>query len=97
MNFAELFKKKKTVITETKTTTIVTEEKTTTEEQKQKPFEKVAPEKIGVLDMVIAFDTTGSMAATPLPGPVSRWRHTLMLFAMRWQSWYLVSLRTTKT
>ena len=63
MNFAELFKKKKTVITETKTTTIVTEEKTTTEEQKQKPFEKVAPEKIGVLDMVIAFDTTGSMAA----------------------------------
>ena len=34
-----------------------------TEEQKQKPFEKVAPEKIGVLDMVIAFDTTGSMAA----------------------------------
>lgn len=55
--------KKKTVITETKTTTIITEENVSTDQKEQKPFDKVAPEKIGVLDMVIAFDTTGSMAA----------------------------------
>lgn len=30
---------------------------------KEKAFEKVAPKEIGKLDMVIAFDTTGSMAA----------------------------------
>lgn len=63
MDITKFLKKKKTIVTETKMTTIVAEEKTTTEENKQKPFEKVTPEKIGVLDMVIAFDTTGSMAA----------------------------------
>jgi hypothetical protein len=63
MNIKDLFKAKKTVITETKTTTITTEEKTTINEKTQKPFDKVSPQKIGVLDMVIAFDTTGSMAA----------------------------------
>jgi hypothetical protein len=63
MNIKDLFKTKKTVITETKTTTITTEEKTTINEKTQKPFDKVSPQKIGVLDMVIAFDTTGSMAA----------------------------------
>ena len=63
MKLKDLFTKKKTVITETKTTTITTEENICTEKNDQKPFEKVAPEKIGVLDMVIAFDTTGSMAA----------------------------------
>ena len=63
MKLKDLFTKKKTVITETKTTTITTEENICTEKNEQKPFEKVAPEKIGVLDMVIAFDTTGSMAA----------------------------------
>lgn len=62
MNIKDLFKAKKTVITETKTTTITTEEKTTINEKTQKPFDKVSPQKIGVLDMVIAFDTTGSMA-----------------------------------
>ena len=30
--------------------------------EKGKSFEKVAPKEVGVLDMVIAFDTTGSMA-----------------------------------
>ena len=62
MNIKDLFKKK-TVITETKTTIISTEESVSTDKKEQKPFEKVAPEKIGVLDMVIAFDTTGSMSA----------------------------------
>jgi len=32
------------------------------EKMKGKSFEKVAPKEVGVLDMVIAFDTTGSMA-----------------------------------
>ena len=63
MNIKDLLKKKTTVITETKTTTISTEENVSTDKTEQMPFEKVAPEKIGVLDMVIAFDTTGSMAA----------------------------------
>ena len=63
MNIKDLLKKKTTVITETKTTTISTEENVSTDKTVQMPFEKVAPEKIGVLDMVIAFDTTGSMAA----------------------------------
>lgn len=62
MNIKDLFKKK-TVITESKTTTIITEESVSADKKEQKPFEKVAPGKIGVLDMVIAFDTTGSMAA----------------------------------
>ena len=62
MSIKDLFKEK-TIITEIKTTTIITEESTGTDKKEQKPFEKVAPEKIGVLDMVIAFDTTGSMAA----------------------------------
>ena len=62
MSIKDLFKKK-TVITATKTTTIITEESVSADKKEPKPFEKVAPEKIGVLDMVIAFDTTGSMAA----------------------------------
>ena len=62
MSIKDLFKKK-TVITEIKTTTITTEESFGADKKEQKPFEKVAPAKIGVLDMVIAFDTTGSMSA----------------------------------
>ena len=62
MSIKDLFKKK-TVITEIKTTTITTEESVGAENKEQKPFEKVTPEKIGILDMVIAFDTTGSMSA----------------------------------
>ena len=47
----------------------VTVTETTIEEHKQdtkkeeKSMEKVAPKSVGILDMVIAFDTTGSMAA----------------------------------
>ncbi|MBQ2366274.1 MAG: VWA domain-containing protein [Bacteroidaceae bacterium] len=57
---------KKTIVTKTKTmieTTTTTEEKVVKDDTEQKALEKIAPEKIGVLDMVIAFDTTGSMAA----------------------------------
>jgi len=32
------------------------------ESKKEKSFERIAPKEVGVLDMVIAFDTTGSMA-----------------------------------
>ena len=62
MSIKDLFKNK-TIITETKTTIISTEECVSADMKEQKPFEKVAPERIGVLDMVIAFDTTGSMSA----------------------------------
>lgn len=60
MGIKDLFKRK-TVITETSKT--ILEESEKTESEKKRPFEKVTPHKIGVLDMVIAFDTTGSMAA----------------------------------
>lgn len=59
-------KKKKTVTIEEKIlsskTTTVTETKAVNEEKDEKSFAKVAPKNIGKLDMVIAFDTTGSMA-----------------------------------
>lgn len=60
MGIKDLFKRK-TVITETSKT--IHEESEKTESEKKRPFEKVTPHKIGVLDMVIAFDTTGSMFA----------------------------------
>ena len=70
MGLKDLFKKH-TVVThsaETKTATTVgkTEKSEKTEtigNQPKKPFEEVAPKEAGILDMVIAFDTTGSMAA----------------------------------
>ncbi len=52
----EFFKKKK-VTTVEETVTI------DTDNVNEKPLESVAPKTIGKLDMVIAFDTTGSMAA----------------------------------
>lgn len=62
MKLKDILKKK--VVT-TETTTTLTETVVTTEEPKDKgkSFEKIAPKEIGKLDMVIAFDTTGSMAA----------------------------------
>ena len=60
MGIKDLFKRK-TVITKTSKT--IHEESEKTESEKKRPFEKVTPHKIGVLDMVIAFDTTGSMSA----------------------------------
>lgn len=53
-----LFRKKKKIVTveETVTTTTATEVKT------EESFAQIAPKNVGKLDMVIAFDTTGSMA-----------------------------------
>ena len=63
MGLKDLFTKK-TIVTKTMIeTTTTTEEKVVKDDTEQKALEKIAPEKIGVLDMVIAFDTTGSMAA----------------------------------
>ena len=59
MSFMDIFKKKSI---ETKEETVDNVENKSQEENK-KSFEGVAPENIGKLDMVIAFDTTGSMAA----------------------------------
>ena len=67
MKFSDIFKKRDTKASLAKTA-IATEE-TVIEEPKsdikkdEKSLNKVAPKSIGVLDMIIAFDTTGSMAA----------------------------------
>ena len=55
-----LTSKSKKSTTVKKSVEIVTEEPVNTE---KKAFDGVAPKEIGKLDMVIAFDTTGSMAA----------------------------------
>ena len=57
--------KKKVIVTEK---TIIASETTDEEHQQEnkdveKSMNKVAPKSVGVLDMVIAFDTTGSMSA----------------------------------
>ncbi len=52
------FFKKKTVKTVVETVKITTEEI-----KKENSMDDAAPKSIGKLDMVIAFDTTGSMAA----------------------------------
>ena len=49
--------KKKTVTTVEETVKVITEEA-----KKENAMDAVAPKSIGKLDMVIAFDTTGSMA-----------------------------------
>lgn len=56
-----IFKRKPKETTTVKTTVTVVAEKP--EETTKKALDKVAPKEIGKLDMVIAFDTTGSMAA----------------------------------
>ena len=53
-----LFSKKKKVVTVEETVTSTT----TTEVKNEENFAQVAPKNVGKLDMVIAFDTTGSMA-----------------------------------
>lgn len=79
MSIFDVFKKKTVVDTEITTTTTTTVTETikdgapeppacerpdrTPHGEKPKAFDKVAPKHIGRLDMVIAFDTTGSMAA----------------------------------
>lgn len=79
MSIFDVFKKKTVVDTTTTTTTTTTVTETTTaaapahldhephahtpHNEDPKNLNKVAPKNIGRLDMVIAFDTTGSMAA----------------------------------
>ena len=46
-----------------KETTIVENTTTTIGGADEKGMKDIAPKKVGMLDMVIAFDTTGSMAA----------------------------------
>ena len=53
-----LLSKKKTIVTVEETTTT----KATMERKENESLSRVAPKNIGKLDMVIAFDTTGSMA-----------------------------------
>lgn len=65
MKLKDIFNKeivKTTVETTVKTTVEVEDVKPESSDRKDS-FGKVAPKDIGVLDMVIAFDTTGSMAA----------------------------------
>lgn len=54
-----LFSKKKKTMTEEETVTIATN---TVAVKTDEGFSQVAPKNVGKLDMVIAFDTTGSMA-----------------------------------
>ena len=56
-----LFSKKKKTVTVVETVTTTTTA-TTVDDNKDEAFSQVAPKNIGKLDMVIAFDTTGSMA-----------------------------------
>jgi hypothetical protein len=56
-----IFKRKPKETATVKTTVTVVTEKP--EETNKKAFDEVAPHEVGKLDMVIAFDTTGSMAA----------------------------------
>ena len=65
MSLSDIFKKKVTVVKETTSVTKETtiEESKTEDKKDEKSLRKVAPKSVGVLDMVIAFDTTGSMAA----------------------------------
>jgi hypothetical protein len=65
MKLKDLFKKKEvtTVYEKIVKTTLEVEDAEKEEKKEKGALGKVAPKAIGVLDMVIAFDTTGSMAA----------------------------------
>ena len=65
MKLKDLFKKKEvtTVYEKIVKTTLEVEDAEKEEKKEKDALGKVAPKSIGVLDMVIAFDTTGSMAA----------------------------------
>ncbi len=54
---------KTTVTTKSTTTTETTVTVENPSKEDTKPFDKVMPKEVGILDMVIAFDTTGSMAS----------------------------------
>lgn len=57
-----LFSKKKKTVTVDETVTTSTTTTTVNEAKDEESFAQVAPKNIGKLDMVIAFDTTGSMS-----------------------------------
>lgn len=65
MALKDIFGKKnvKTTVETTVKTTVEVEDVKTEGAKDEKSLNKVAPKDIGVLDIVIAFDTTGSMAA----------------------------------
>lgn len=65
MKLKDLFKKKEvtTVYEKIVKTTLEVEDAEKEEKKEKDALGKVAPKAIGVFDMVIAFDTTGSMAA----------------------------------
>ena len=65
MKLKDLFKKKEvtTMYEKIVKTTLEVEDAEKEEKKEKDALGKVAPKSIGVLDMVIAFDTTGSMAA----------------------------------
>lgn len=65
MKLKDLFKKKEvtTVYEKIVKTTLEVEDAEKEKKKEKDALGKVAPKAIGVLDMVIAFDTTGSMAA----------------------------------
>ena len=53
----------KKIFTATKETTIIEKSTATVGTEQEKQLKDIAPKKVGMLDMVIAFDTTGSMSA----------------------------------
>ena len=53
----------KKIFTAKKETTIIEKTTATVGSEQEKHLQEIAPKKVGMLDMVIAFDTTGSMAA----------------------------------
>lgn len=70
MKLTDIFKKEnasaettKTVTTKTTVETVTTTSKESTVSEEDKSKDEVSPKEVGRLDMVIAFDTTGSMAA----------------------------------
>ena len=71
MKFEDLFKKKTAPVTDTADVTGETPDECpnsdTDTKQKEKSLDQVAPKSIGVLDMDIAFDTTGSRYLNSFP------------------------------
>lgn len=53
----------KKILTSKKETTIIEKSTVSVGTDKEKQLKDIAPKKVGMLDMVIAFDTTGSMSA----------------------------------
>lgn len=63
MSLFDVFKKKTTETTVKTTVATTTTTTTTATKEEGNPMDEVKPKNVGKLDMVIAFDTTGSMAS----------------------------------